>query len=1095
MIISENKTWSGTITLTEDIQVAPGATLTISPGSRISGGSISVYGSLLANGTAADQIYISNLAIVFSDNFGMPGYIEISHAQIKKSSILAPTGNASYGSFTLKNSTISESKDIMYVWYPTGNCEISQNLFIKSGGISAGLSGSKILSIKNNTFVDQTTPSAIENWASYEKSKTIVQGNSFLSTDRVAMSLASGYNSSAIDASQNYFGTTDPEVINSMVLDRSDSLSRASVINTSDYLSAPSTLSPVYSVTRVNEAPTISDETLSVPENSAEGTVAGSIKSLDPEGNPLTYSILEGNSDLDKDGRAAFSINASTGVISVNDADDLDYEKLKTFVLGAQASDGALTSIASATVSITNVNEAPTISDKTLSISENSVSGTSVGSLKSVDPEGTPLAYSIAQGNFDLDTDGRAAFSINASTGAISVNDADDLDYEKLKTFVLGVQASDGALTSIASANISITNVNEPSSGSISLSGAAVQGQTLKIISTLNDPDGPGTATFQWLRDGTPITNATAAFYTLTSGDVGKSICARLVNIDGGGFAESKLTASVTPAGLKPGVTITRSSQTSVTTEQGGTVQFSVVLNAAPRENVTLKFASTDNTEGKVNSLPLTFTPQNWSTPQALIVQGADDYLNDGDIAYGITGEIITKDLTYNRTAVPNTSIVNTDDGQDNDRTIYGTDSTDYLTGANGNDRIYGKGDQDQIKGGRGNDRLYGQEDNDRLLGETGDDELWGGYDDDLLDGEEGNDSLFGEQGRDSLRGGSGNDYLDGGLLNDSICGGAGNDTYVVDSPGDIINDLGTPTDTDTVLVVQAISYTLPANVENASIQNSGNANLSGNDLNNVLVGNDGKNNLDGGAGNDALDGGAGSDSLLGGSGKDTLIGGAGNDTLRGGDGLDLVDFSVSGVVVNVNLNNGTASGDGSDVLIEVENIKASNGNDTLTGSTVANDIEGGQGNDSIDGGWGNDILTGGSGNDLVLGGLGADTLSGCVFGAKGGRGEIDTLTGGAGTDVFNLGYASGAFYDDGNTASLGTTDYALITDFTAGTDKFQLDGAPNGYYLATSTLPRIPGMALWAEQGKTDELIAIIRSYNNTVLTTANTLNNAIFV
>ena len=526
-----------------------------------------------------------------------------------------------------------------------------------------------------------------------------------------------------------------------------------------------------------------------------------------------------------------------------------------------------------------------------------------------------------------------------------------------------------------------------------------------------------------------------------------------------------------------PGVTIKRTSTATATTEQGGTVQYSVVLDKAPMENVAIAFSSTDLTEGKVNTPSLTFTPQNWSTPQTLTIQGVDDYLNDGNVAYNITGRITTDDLNYNRIVIKPIALLNNDDGRDIDQTIYGTDDTDYLEGKDGNDRIYGKGGQDQLKGGIGNDRVYGQEDDDRLFGEAGNDQLYGGYDDDKLDGGIGNDFLFGEQGLDTLLGGDGNDYLDGGIENDSMVGGAGNDTYLVDSAGDKINDLGATTDIDTVQVIQTINYTLPTNIENAAINATGNANLTGNGLNNGLTGNSDKNILDGGVGNDSLSGGLGADSLLGGVGNDALNGGAGNDTFQGGDGVDLADFAAAGVDMSIDLTTGRATGDGTDLLFNMENILAGEGDDKLNGNTGANDLDGGLGADSLNGGAGN------------------DTLSGCFYGSYGGRGEIDTIAGGAGNDIFQLGWASGRFYDDGNTANAGRTDYVVISDFTIGQDKLQLDGAASGYYLAASGVSGVTGTGLWAEQGTTDELIAIIRSANSTALNAANTVNTALFV
>ena len=526
-----------------------------------------------------------------------------------------------------------------------------------------------------------------------------------------------------------------------------------------------------------------------------------------------------------------------------------------------------------------------------------------------------------------------------------------------------------------------------------------------------------------------------------------------------------------------PAVRVVRSGAATATTEQGGAVTYAVSLAAAPFEDVTVNFSVGDATEAKIAVRSLKFTPGNWSAPQTLTIEGIDDFLDDGNVAYTVTGQIVTTDLTYNRVKVPVINLINNDDGQDNDREIYGTIRTDYLEGANGNDRIYGGGGQDQIRGGRGNDRLYGQEDNDRLFGELGNDELYGGYDDDTLDGGVGNDSIFGEQGRDTLLGGAGNDYLSGGELNDSMSGGAGNDTYLVDSAGDVINDLGATTDVDTVQVIQTINYTLAANIENAAITAGGNGNLTGNTLNNGLTGNDGRNVIDGGVGNDRLDGAGGADSLLGGVGHDAFLGGMGNDTMRGGDGVDVADFLQAGVDLRVDLNTGRVTGEGTDLIFDIENIVAGDGQDTLLGNAAGNDLDGGAGIDSLNGGGGN------------------DTLAGCFFGANGGRSEIDTLTGGAGNDLFQLGFASGRFYDDGISSNAGRSDYVLITDFTVGQDRLQLDGAAGNYYLGASGVSEVGGIGLYAEQGATDELIAIIRGANATTLTAANTINPAQFV
>lgn len=79
-----------------------------------------------------------------------------------------------------------------------------------------------------------------------------------------------------------------------------------------------------------------------------------------------------------------------------------------------------------------------------------------------------------------------------------------------------------------------------------------------------------------------------------------------------------------------------------------------------------------------------------------------------------------------------------------------------------------------------------------------------------------------------------------------------------------------------------------------------------------------------------------------------------------------------------------------------ISNLTTGSGNDTITGNDIANDLNGGAGNDYIAGGAGNDRLTGADGGDFLDGGLGDDTLLG--------GGGADQLRGGAGTNLLSGG-------------------------------------------------------------------------------------------
>ena len=136
---------------------------------------------------------------------------------------------------------------------------------------------------------------------------------------------------------------------------------------------------------------------------------------------------------------------------------------------------------------------------------------------------------------------------------------------------------------------------------------------------------------------------------------------------------------------------------------------------------------------------------------------------------------------------------------------------------------------------------------------------------------------------------------------------------------------------------------------------------------------------LEGQGGNDQLRGGDGNDTLLGGDGNDYMTGGSGNDSLVGGNGGDTADyfFSDTSNSIVVDLTAGTATGGGgNDTLSGVENVNGSDYNDTISGDTFANVLEGRGGNDSLSGLGGSDTLMGGAGNDTMDGGVVLDRIN-----------------------------------------------------------------------------------------------------------------------
>lgn len=154
-----------------------------------------------------------------------------------------------------------------------------------------------------------------------------------------------------------------------------------------------------------------------------------------------------------------------------------------------------------------------------------------------------------------------------------------------------------------------------------------------------------------------------------------------------------------------------------------------------------------------------------------------------------------------------------------------------------------------------------------------------------------------------------------------------------------------------------------------------------------------------------------GNDQFFGEGGSDTFRLGAGNDFADGGAGKDTLDYNGIDFTVIADLNQGFLFAEGIDQVESVENIIASEWNDTLMGNTADNVFWGMDGNDKLKGGGGRDSLYGGNGDDTIngsgglYGGNGNDIITSDIR-RRGTQGDLqygeageDTMRGSAGND------------------------------------------------------------------------------------------------
>ncbi|KAF0219268.1 MAG: putative hemagglutinin/hemolysin [Geobacteraceae bacterium] len=192
-------------------------------------------------------------------------------------------------------------------------------------------------------------------------------------------------------------------------------------------------------VTAANDAPVAQNGTITTNEDTA---ATGTLAATDIENTPLTYSIVSQGSK----GTVTIT-NAATGAYSyIPSANANGYDSF-TF----KASDGSVDSnIATVTVTITAVNDAPVAQNGILSTNEDTAA---TGTLAATDIDSASLTYSIvnqgSKGNVTI---------TNAATGAYSYTPNANANGPDSFTF----KARDGSLdSSTATVTITITTVND----------------------------------------------------------------------------------------------------------------------------------------------------------------------------------------------------------------------------------------------------------------------------------------------------------------------------------------------------------------------------------------------------------------------------------------------------------------------------------------------------------------------------------------------------------------------------------------------------------------------------------------------------------
>jgi VCBS repeat-containing protein len=366
-------------------------------------------------------------------------------------------------------------------------------------------------------------------------------------------------------------------------------------------------------ITGTNDAPVATN---SIDELSGAVTEIG----FEVIGTPTASGTLS-STDVDTGATAAWSlvgtpsttygtmvIDSETGVwiyildndLAATQALSQDQSVTQTYVARVTDDQGAVAD-QSITITITGTDDVAVITGAdTASLRESDSILTASGVLIATDVDSvtTFVAQSGVAGNngygtFSINAEGLWNYTTNNAHNEFVVN----LTYDDSITVV----TSDGVERDIT---VTIIGSNDAPTGSVTISGTPIQGQTLTAANTLGDPDGLGLISYQWSADGVAIDGATDSSYTLTAAELARAVTVAASYVDGNGSLEDVSSSAtvvhpvgstgVTDAGLSVVTTINvtpvdSSTPTLVALElNNGTDAISLVQNAIDGGNIVI---------------------------------------------------------------------------------------------------------------------------------------------------------------------------------------------------------------------------------------------------------------------------------------------------------------------------------------------------------------------------------------------------------------------------------------------------------------------------------------------------------------------------
>jgi hypothetical protein len=383
---------------------------------------------------------------------------------------------------------------------------------------------------------------------------------------------------------------------------------------------------------------------------------------------------VTGVDDVVIDGDAAYTITTSAATsadtsysgmnaadVSVTNTDD------DTAGIVVNPTSGLVTTEGGGTATFTVVLTSQPTAAVTIDISSNDTTeGTvSTGSLTFTSGDWDAAQTVTVTGVNDAVADGDVAYTI--VTGAASSADANYSGVDPADVSVTNADDDAAGITVNPTSGLVTTEPGGTATFTVVLNTLPAAAVTVGLSSsdTGEGSVSPGTVSFTTLNWDTPQTvSVTGVDDSLDDGDVGYTIItSAATSADTDYSGEDAADVSVTNTDDDTaGISVNPTSGL-VTTEGGSTATFSVVLTSEPTDEVTIDLSSSDDTEGTVSPGTVIFSSADWAVERIVTVTGADDFVQDGDIAYQVqTSAATSADTNYSGMDAADVSVTNTDD-------------------------------------------------------------------------------------------------------------------------------------------------------------------------------------------------------------------------------------------------------------------------------------------------------------------------------------------------------------------------------------------------------------------------------------------------